>query len=1395
MSTCVMTPKVQNKSGIFVESILYNDLLNISDNDREFASNIYALSKEQNFQDLIKERAEYDVNGELTLETFVNNKVLTIKKDGKNVTVPEEKILTALNNRLGSHQTESVIEGVLSRVTEFNRNNPNGKYMATIVEEDNGDFRPIVVKKTFKQQKNLFNIVKYNGVKFRLAYILKSAGLNVEFLDGMTTTRVVDIKSGIDHIISNEDLNEITSDILLRLAEQTDLYKRFINSITPEVAKEVGVSIANPDAGPTFDEINKVAKILLVKANMNSDMLQTPYLSLASRVINFVKNKLKRIGNNKINNAVDEANTAAREIIESFLDPDFTAMLDRVGKNFAIEKEPSVNVKTFKNIVRILESQYREMKNIHQSKMEKYGMLLSQISSGRIVPGNRDDMFTQRIMIDGILEAVSLIKDTTTDIIEKLNNLDIEEVKNADDINAAKIQYARELNEIRAFIKHAGEISTIITNITRTDRPENKLSNIQPEETEKLIAMNKALSDIDNSLMANLMTKELEFFSDFCSETLGSNFITKAQRILFSFEKKPGYKRRIRVQNEQQVSISSMLETLESDDTMWERYLNSMSRSNDPINGIVDKAAKFANRQANREAFEIYTELETLRKNMQKDLGTTDTTMFYQISKKTGKRDGTYLSEYYWGDWEADLEEFKKTKKTEFLNIVDLKNKTDFEKAFLWDQFFRPQLKLWHKTHSKWDKDEEMYFPKGTQYINQDFIDNIKGTTKELYLDSFKALHNKMSEFLPDHNIKHYRVPQFKGRFIHQVKNRGLYEKWFTAGRKAVGRELHDTFVESADDMDFGSSSTFNNISEDMFHDDIQFEKEKFNRLPVFGINKLKNMDDLSTDLFQSLMAFGVMATKYYEMNQIVHTLEVGTNVLKNRKYKGSSEKEKIGKNTYAYSRYLKYLEAQVYGVGISGLNKAWKKTLLKLSRVATSVAAKLTIGGNVAGGIANLVQGVTEIMKESIAGEYFSTKDLMDAIPIYFASVPQNLTTEIGKNVKDDKVSQMRFYFNMKQSNDEKFRNFKGSKFARVSNLNPIGNNLFLPYEVGENFMQSITYITMLKKTKARVFDKETNSYRNLDSMWEAFKVVDAFDELSAKKIQLVGNVEYYNDETKKYEPWTDKVEANFADKIQEINNTLHGIYNKQDRTAFQQTIVGAMLLSMRGYALGMVNRRFSVGRYNVALGKETEGSMITFAKVMYMMFGGTDRQNLNTIAFSLLAPYAFTKGGSEERKKQLRKIGFSNNQIANLSRTKSDLMMVVIAILAKTLFLSLGKGDPDDPEDDDIGWGLAYYFASRLSMEQNAFTIPQGMINEAQTLGSITPVGISIPYRMALIGKQLIKGERYGETSKYAGQLKAWVSTQKLIPYWKSRVTVHENIYKASSSYQYGRTTLNKK
>lgn len=71
------------------------------------------------------------------------------------------------------------------------------------------------------------------------------------------------------------------------------------------------------------------------------------------------------------------------------------------------------------------------------------------------------------------------------------------------------------------------------------------------------------------------------------------------------------------------------------------------------------------------------------------------------------------------------------------------------------------------------------------------------------------------------------------------------------------------------------------------------------------------------------------------------------------------------------------------------------------------------------------------------------------------------------------------------------------------------------------------------------------------------------------------------------------------FSQKAREAANRLHGVYNREDKSAFNRTLLGMLLLPFKGYAFGMIQKRFGGRHYNVALGRESEGYLNTSLKV----------------------------------------------------------------------------------------------------------------------------------------------------------------------------------------------------
>lgn len=269
----------------------------------------------------------------------------------------------------------------------------------------------------------------------------------------------------------------------------------------------------------------------------------------------------------------------------------------------------------------------------------------------------------------------------------------------------------------------------------------------------------------------------------------------------------------------------------------------------------------------------------------------------------------------------------------------------------------------------------------------------------------------------------------------------------------------------------------------------------------------------------------------------------------------------------------------------------------------------------------------------------------------------------------------------------------------------------------------------------------------------------------------------------------WTSEDESAYMDKAREINNRLHGIYNNQDKTAAHQNIFLNMLLAMRGYALGMLERRIGSSKYSIALGDTSEGSLVTVAKLFSTLF--TDKREVSMLTRALLLPY------SKKTKELMLNYGFSANQYHNMRRFSGDIIAIALLSIIKAL---TAKGEGDDDEEDDALTGIAYYFSSRLLREQEALTTIRGMSEEVPNLTNITPVGVSALFDISNLAYMAIgstwaseddadffyQSSMEGMYEKYdpKWENKFW----RMFPYLRSYY-VFENPYKAAESYDYGR------
>ena len=1449
MSKCTILAHVKNSKGEIVESRLFKDLLHYT-SDRGLAKEYYAVGTNNEFLNRVRDKAEFDENGEITFSSLQDLTKMNLDRD---------KLLNTLNKDIKAG-TYSYQEAV-NRLQSFNRNNTmNKKFMATI-KENNSLYELSVVPRTENNENDLYKTIQQRSLQDRIMYHLNKAGVSVKFLEEgskeggrYSTMNAEQTSDGLYQLIQIAKGKDVTS----ALAEEAGhfaigalgedpLVKRLLGVLTPDVQKSIlGEEYDSKVLGN--NSAREVAGTLVGRALRNEVENRTPWQRLANRIASKAKRIFATIKGDDIMRASIEARDIADKIAEGFMSPNFKGDINNAlnTKETLYNAESSTNVKTYRAVIARLNKQVAELRNIAKDGFaENFRNILGQVESGRTTAVRSPGAFSDNIALEGIAEAVA----TYVDMIganKEIDNL----MKSIDFDNTANFLSnmsvnGRKLRQVHSFLRNSVALEQLIQDAILIINGKDSITgdtehiNLTTQNGPVTVNLKSMLTDLRNAnlqLQGELYTKEFQFFSRFCEDTLGSKYVRTANRVLFS--KNNMFK--VEIKEGGTVKISDRLASLESDIDYFERYLGSMSNNPDIIGQIADKITKRANKAADDLTNQCQDDLKILEERLHK-LGLNNTRELFEVSERTNQLTGNIISPVNVGDWESDYQKLKDTELEAFkAAIPNLDAMTEFEKGVQWDMWFRPKAKQWHKLHSTFDSNQGRYVPNNNYHNSKyDSLMN-KYTGLQGWYNDFMQLKTDLDERLPEGSTLAVRMPQFKGTLTAKIQNRRLYESKASALRYSLRSSLLDAFCESSEDRDFGSLNTYNSEEEELFGNAIDYEKEKMHRLPLFGINKLKDMADLSTDLFQSTLAYAGMANSYLAMSQIVDTLEVGSEVLNRRKIGGiESEQERKRNKSNAYNRYLKFLDKQVYGIGAKKHKFGpivWEKVANSLS----GLAGKLFLAGNVPGGIVNTGTGFNEIFKEAATGEYYNLRDWANANKLYFSSFIDNWM-DYGQETKSNRISLFIRHFNALGDNRENQRNWRTTN-SRIYNM--FGQSLFLPYKAGDHYMQLMSYLALAHSTK--LWDEHGNK----TDLYHSYEVVDNEDAMGNKggktfrqkgimfkssngkktydliqsiinKINaansatsLLGGVINLSQEEQDYMAkhnlsladtentlktlednskkfiWTDDDESAFMDKAREINNRLHGIYNSQDSVAFTQQWYGKAVLAMRGWALGMAERRFAANHYSIALGHNVEGSLITMAKVL--LNARTDKQGVALTARALLLPFGKNTAGA------MLAAGFSANQFRNLKRNFFD----GVFILSLWLLRMAASAPPDDDENDesDITTGLLYYFANRLYREQSALNSPFGWYYESNSLLDILPVGFSALADLTKLGYEF-GGAQVSDSddSSFYYQAKKegryekgdpkWEShLYRMIPFLKSTYTF-EHPYEASKSFEYGK------
>ena len=283
----------------------------------------------------------------------------------------------------------------------------------------------------------------------------------------------------------------------------------------------------------------------------------------------------------------------------------------------------------------------------------------------------------------------------------------------------------------------------------------------------------------------------------------------------------------------------------------------------------------------------------------------------------------------------------------------------------------------------------------------------------------------------------------------------------------------------------------------------------------------------------------------------------------------------------------------------------------------------------------------------------------------------------------------------------------------------------------------------------------------------------------------------------------WQSEDENAFKLKAREIGNRLHGIYNQQDKVEMQQNVLGNSVLAMRGYMLGMMERRWGGDKYSLALDKDVEGSERTWIKTICALFGNNEVTVKKFMAMNFLPIFR-----PQYVQDVMQECGFSENQYYNMRRHQMDWFVILgttalvgglLRVFGYTGLLGRPSGsDPDDyypKNEDDYAAALAYYFLSRLYMEQAAYNeITSFTQVEGPSVLSLFGSNLAMLSNAYNIFTLMMSGEDY-QQGEWKGEKKWKIKALKYTPYFRWHYSVGHDPRKAAEAFELNRGSYGRK
>lgn len=1252
--SCAIVPRVKNKNGESVDSKLFRDIMGLT-RSREVIKSLWSMVTDPSFVEENRDRLEFDENGEPTLHSIIKN----FKIDDF---VSPEEMDEALMRKWNAYDPNKPKENTMPNTAE-NRDTVEGKaveFNDKSACNDTHIARPITVSSPKRgkkavalsiERKTPDNAAIPKALKTqhllnqRLRELCNKWGIPIEALteaeEAMGIGGVTEfgsaqaMASGLATIIrlakgmrGEEALPEEFSHFIIRALHDDPFVKRLLNlldkneSLLEEIYGEEYDKYKKKYNNDRYKLVEEAAGKLLGQ-HLEGAMTRTkeipakPYRNILQKVIDAIKRFFSRFNENDVVQATKDVNAIVDNIATRVLTEEVTPVefdkeeLKHSDRLFNITSDKVKNTKQIIDEIKkielkrynILKSKVKDPKDYTQQQKQTLDQLQKAAEDNEELSGLCDYLKQALDILNGL--SIELRRINETDNLQKkariLRNIRIfiDSYQHVLDlINPRLVQMLDEITPVKKKLRSVGGYSII---------PDVDI-NATPEDEDPAVAAKRAIiqrmQDSVNSLtgcisIMNSRYKEVAkpLFIQAMKPFVGDGIVLKF-----------GGKKRV-------IKAEEIIERADKDISFFDRWLDSAADSGDYMIKVIDQMVKKQKHTARLEALDFRKRLEAIGIRAEQ-AGITDYEWMFEHDAE-GHKTGRYIGQYRFKEWYDKKKAFWDQINKKYPNPQNLTEAQQKER--------KREINEWYaeNTEKFTDTDGKEQTRPAAKYLSEEY--KALSTAQREFYDDVMAIKKELDDKLPPH----YTHQRNAVKILRDTLERAKHADGVTSGLKTLAEGIRDSFMRRSDDTEYGDKAALQD-----------FDDNEVQMLPIYytRLREGENPDDLSTDIVSTMTAYAAMACDFEQMDKIIDTLEVGRELMHQRKIpqrsggKALVEKLKIGLRSVdsngnpieskeekienplykpagtsrAEQRLDDYFKMQVYGRYMADEGTIGKKIDVgKFLNQINHVTVLNTFALNLLAGISNIATGSVMMNIEAAAGQFFSPSDLLKADGVYSQEVPLILF-QVGLRQKTSKLALMDERFNVMQDYEREFKDTRFDRRSRFSRLMS-EDRLYFLNSIGEHWMQNRTFLALCMSTKVKDADgTEMN-------LWDAYEVVpvDPAHPDRGSKVQLKEGITKMDGSA-----FTVDDEYAITRKAAAINQHMHGIYNQIDKSAIQQFGVGRLAITFRKYIKPSLNKRFGSDQWNFDLGVETEGYYRTAGKFLQNLAKDLKKGELNIMA-----------------------------------------------------------------------------------------------------------------------------------------------------------------------------------